>query len=209
MILKYLTPTLIFVLFLLPAAFVCKGDANDGLASGTNSPAMASNSIHLLEPSDKLQIIVYQEDDLKTVVTLDEKGVVMLPLLGKVKLGGLTVEGATKLLQDAYNKDYLVDPQINIIVEQYAPRLFSVLGEVQKPGSFPIPDNQTVNILEAIAQAGGYTRLGSPEKVSVRRLVNGETTIYKLNADTIAKEKGVKLFEMQPDDVVIVGERTF
>jgi polysaccharide export outer membrane protein len=112
-------------------------------------------------------------------------------------------------LQAAYGKDYLVNPQVNVTVLQYAERHFSVLGEVQRPGSFDIPDNQDVNILEAIALAGGYTRLGSPEKVTVRRAVGGQTVIYKLNADAIAKEQNGKLFEIMPDDIVFVGERTF
>lgn len=194
---------------LLQAAIACKGDTNDLLSSSSNLLATSTNTVRLLGPSDQLEIVVYQEDDLKTAVTIDDKGMVMLPLLGKVKLGDMTVEAATKYLEAAYNKDYLVNPQINITVTQYAPRIFSVLGEVQRPGTFNIPDNQTVNILEAIAQAGGYTRLGAPERVSVRRVVDGQTVIFKLNADIIAKEKGVKTFEMQPNDVVIVGERTF
>ena len=208
MILKYLKFRMALALFLLACATVSWGQTNIDLPSNIPALKTSTSSIRKLGPSDKIQVVVYQEDDLNTTVTLDDKGVVMLPLLGKVKLGGMSVEGATDSLQAAYGKDYLVNPQVNITVLQYAERHFSVLGEVQRPGSFDIPDNENVNILEAIALAGGYTRLGSPAKVSVRRVVNGETVIIKLNADA-AKEQAGKLFEIQPDDIVVVGERTF
>lgn len=196
---------------------LCLSLAPTALLADTNSHVSATDlistnsatSAHRLGTNDKIQIIVYQEDDLDTTVTLDDKGIVMLPLLGKVKLGGLTVEAATEMIQAAYGKDYLVNPEVNIMVLQYAQRQFSVLGEVQRPGSFDMPENEHFNILEAIAMAGGYTRLGSPSKVTVRRVVNGETVIYKIDTDAAAREKSAKLFEILPDDIVNVGERTF
>lgn len=209
MILKSLMIRTVFALFLMQSAWVGWADPASSGSSNAVVTAVAANSVRKLGPSDKIQVVVYQEDDLNTTVTLDDKGMVMLPLLTKVKLGGMTVEEATEYLQAAYGKDYLVNPQVNVTVLQYAERHFSVLGEVQRPGSFDIPDNQDVNILEAIALAGGYTRLGSPEKVTVRRAVGGQTVIYKLNADAIAKEQNGKLFEIMPDDIVFVGERTF
>ena len=208
MILKPLILRTVIILCLLLTSIMSWAQTND-IVSSNSAPAPGSvSSIRRLGPSDKIQVVVYQEDDLNTTVTLDDKGMVMVPLLEKVKLGGMTVEEATEKLQAAYGKDYLVNPQVNITVLQYAERHFSVLGEVQRPGSFDIPDNETVNILEAIALAGGYTRLGSPAKISVRRVVNGEPVVIKLNADS-AQEQAGKLFEMLPDDIVTVGQRVF
>ena len=64
-------------------------------------------------------------------------------------------------------------------------------------------------MLEAIAIAGGYTRLASPGKVSVRRIENGSPKIYYFDTDKMAKDKEKKPFEILPDDIINVGERTF
>jgi polysaccharide export outer membrane protein len=126
-----------------------------------------------------------------------------------VKISGMTVGDATARIQQLYNKDYLVNPQVNLIVEHFAERRFSVLGNVNKPGNFDFPQNESVNLLEAIAMAGGYTRLGAPSKVDVKRLENGSPKIYHLDAGEMAKDSRKKSFDILPDDVINVGERTF
>jgi polysaccharide export outer membrane protein len=96
-------------------------------------------------------------------------------------------------------------------VEHFAERRFSVLGQVQKPGSFEFPQNESVNLLEAIAIAGGYTRLGNPSKVDVQRIENGVPKIHHCDAGKMAKDPDPKKkqFEILPDDIINVGERTF
>jgi polysaccharide export outer membrane protein len=152
---------------------------------------------------------VYQEDDLNTKTIIDKNGMVMLPLLGQVKISGLTVLEATTQIQQLYDKDYLVNPRVNLIVEHFAERRFSVLGQVQKPGSFEFPQNESVNLIEAIAIGGGYTRLGNPSKVDVKRIENGSPKVYHLDAGKMAKDPKKKPFEILPDDIINVGERTF
>jgi polysaccharide export outer membrane protein len=181
------------------------------LASAQMPDAVSSESTatRTLCPNDVIDMTVYQEDDLETKTTIDSSGMVQLPLLGQVKIGGLTVVEATSLIQQLYNKDYLVNPQVNITLDQFASRLFSVLGEVQHPGSFAFPQNESVNLLEAIAIAGGYTRLGAPSKITVRRIVNGAPKVYHLNAGEMEKDPTKAPFEILPDDIITVGQRTF
>jgi hypothetical protein len=88
-------------------------------------------------------------------------------------------------------------------------RMFSVLGQVTRPGRFAFPQNGSVNLLEAIAQAGGYTRLGAPSKVDVRRIENGVDKIYHLDADKMASDPSQKQFEIKPGDNITVRERNF
>jgi polysaccharide export outer membrane protein len=175
------------------------GDANDP----------KSDSDRTLSPNDEIKVTVYQEDDLTTKTIIDKSGMVMLPLLGQVKISGLSVRQATDLIQQLYDKDYLVNPQVNLIVEHFAERRFAVLGQVQKPGNFDFPQNESVNLLEAIAIAGGYTRLGAPSKVNVRRVENGSPKIYPFDAGAMAKDPKKKPFEILPGDIITVGERTF
>jgi polysaccharide export outer membrane protein len=190
-------------------------DANDRevvpvAAKGGSEPgATRADLARPLSPNDAISMTVYQEDDLNTKTIIDKNGMVMLPLLGQVKISGLTVLEATKQIQQLYDKDYLVNPRVNLIVEHFAERRFSVLGQVQKPGSFEFPQNESVNLLEAIAIGGGYTRLGNPSKVDVKRIENGSPKIYHLDAGKMSKDSKQKPFEILPDDIINVGERTF
>ena len=166
-------------------------------------------SIWVLTPNDQLAMTVYQEEDLSAKVTVDANGKVMLPLLGEVSVGGLTLAQATKQIQTLYDRDYLVNPQVNLVVEKFATRRFAVLGEVQRPGSYDFPENEQVNLLEAIAMAGGYTRLGAPSKVTVRRVENGATKIYRVDAERMAQDLSRGSFRILPNDLISVGERIF
>jgi polysaccharide export outer membrane protein len=204
------------------ASGLCAGTNNQAVSApapaagegpGRNQPGDTNNfkldAAQILSPNDGILVTVYQEDDLTTKTIIDKNGMVMLPLLGQVKVGGLTIGQATARIQQLYDKDYLVNPQVNLIVEDFAKRRFSVLGQVQHPGSFEFPQNESVNLLEAIAIAGGYTRLGNPSDVSVSRVENGSPKIYQKDAGKMAKDKQQKAFEIQPDDIINVGERTF
>jgi polysaccharide export outer membrane protein len=185
---------------------------NDPKTITTGSVPAVNNSsslelARLLGPNDVISVAVYQEEDLNTETSVDKNGMVMLPLLGQIKISGMTVKQATDYIQNLYNKDYLVNPQVNLTVEQFAPRRFTVLGQVQRPDSYDFPQNESVNLLEAIAISGGYTRLGAPSKVDVRRIINGTPKIYHLDAGEMSKNSNAKIFEVLPDDIITVGER--
>jgi protein involved in polysaccharide export with SLBB domain len=169
-------------------------------------------SLRPLSPNDIILMSVFGEDDLTTKTTIDKNGAVILPLLGQVKIGGLTLNEATELIRRLYDKDYLVNPQVTLTIAQYAERRFSVLGQVQRPGSYDFPPIDSVNLLEAIAMAGGYTRLGSPSRVTVRRIVNDKVKVILVDASKLARGKDKEdkgSFPILPNDVVTVGERTF
>ena len=189
--------------------------ANEG--SQTNSPILAGLTASVtnlmgsrhLQPNDVLEVMVYQEPDLTTKVTLDDRGMVALPLVGPVKLAGLTLEQATAKIRELYDKDYLVNPKVTIQVDQFAVLRFTVLGQVQRPGSFEFPPNESLNLLEGLAMAGGYTRLAAPNKVTLQRNVNGEVKVFHLDADAMARDKTNKPFQILPGDTVTVEERVF
>jgi polysaccharide export outer membrane protein len=176
--------------------------AGDGNASRLDSDRK-------LSPNDVISVTVYQEDELATKTIIDKNGMVMLPLLHQVKVSNMTVGEARAKIQQLYDKDYLVDPQVNVLVETFAQRRYSVMGQVEHPGTFDFPQNESVNLLQAISMAGGYKRLGNASKVDVRRIENGAPHIYHLDAAEMAKDSKNKTFEILPDDVITVGERTF
>jgi polysaccharide export outer membrane protein len=183
----------------------------NGLPKAAAKPAAQEevSSSRLLQPNDMLVVSVYQQPDLEAKVTIDDQGKVMLPLLGTLKLGGLTLEQATTLVQKLYDKDYLVDPKVNIQVWQMAALRFTILGEVRSPGSYDFPPNTKLNLLNGIAMGGGYTRLAAPSKVTIQRNMNGELKIFTVDAQAMASDRKNPPFQLQPGDTITVTERVF
>ncbi len=84
-----------------------------------------------------------------------------------------------------------------------------MLGQVQKPGSYILPDEQHTDLLQAIALAGGFTRLADEGKVLIRRNVNGVDSVIQINVRAQTKNSSSELFEVLPDDKITVRERLF
>ena len=112
---------------------------------------------------------VFQEDDLTRDVRLSQEYTVTLPLIGTVNLKDKTVRQAGELIRDLYNRDYLVNPQVSVIVLEYATRTVNVLGAVNTPGAVSFPPEQPMTLLDAIAKAGGFSRLADRSKVKLTR----------------------------------------
>jgi len=196
------------LLVLLTCNLALAQESNPSTASTVaGSKPSEGDKLYVLGFNDVVQMKVYQEDDMTTQVRIEKDGNVALPLLGSVVIGGKTLEQATKQITELLNKDYLVNPQVNLTVVEYAKRKFTLLGQVQRPGTYEIPNEESINLLQAIAIAGGYTRLGAPWKITVQRMVNGEQKVFKLNAETMSKDKTSKPFIIQTDDTITVGEK--
>jgi len=163
----------------------------------------ASN--YRLAPNDVLDFKVFQETDLDAQVRVAGDGTAIFPLIGSVNLAGKTVAEATGLLRQRYLNGYLVNPQISLIVQTYAKRSFTVLGQVQHPGPVELVGNQSVNLLEAIGMAGGYTRIADAGKITVQRTEGGQEKVFRVNA----KRGDTTQFTIKPGDIITVGESIF
>lgn len=173
-------------------------------------PVTGSNeSNYVLSANDLVKLTVFQEADLETTVRVSKDGTVTFPLIGPVKIGGKSPQDAAKIVRDLLAKDFLVNPQVNLTVMEYSKRRFIVLGQVQRPGAFDMPDRDSVRLLQAIGMAGGYTRIADPSKISLKRSVNGKETLFKLNAKRMANGDTTSEFEILPGDVITVGESLF
>jgi polysaccharide export outer membrane protein len=149
---------------------------------------------------------VYQQPDLETKARLDQDGRITMPLLGTLTIGGKTVDQARGMIRELLDKDYLVNPQVSLTIVEYAKRVFTILGEVQRPGTYEIQGESSLSLLQAIGLAGGYTRLSAPSKIIVERIQNGQKKVYNLNADSMSKDEKTKPFEILPNDTITVGE---
>ena len=184
-------------------------------APAVSSPPLTGEvsapSGYILSPNDQVSVEVFGEDDLRTNGRLNGEGNLSVPLLGSIHLAGLTLSRAASKLTDLYARDYLVNPKVNVTLVGYAKRRFTVLGQVNRPGSYEMPEGSPggIDILEAIATAGGYTRIAAPERVSVRRQnpVSGDQ-FFKVNAKRLARGSGQN-FQVLPGDTITVGESIF
>lgn len=176
-----------------------------GLAQGGAS-AVSDN--YRLNPGDLVEIKVFQEDDLLTTTRIAKDGTISFPLLGTVEIGGKTIPAATEQIRALLDARFLVNPQVTITLQGFDKRRFTVLGQVQKPGTYSMLYQDSIDLLEAIGTAGGFTRIADQGSITLKRIVHGEEQIIKLNAKAMARDKG-KTVEVLPGDIITVGESVF
>src|SRR5256885_3448885 len=142
---------------------------------------------YVLGPNDYVGVEVFGEDDLRTNGRLNPEGNLSVPLLGSVHLAGLTLTQAASKLTEVYGRDYLVHPRVNVILLSYAKRRFSILGQVSRPGSLEMPEGSPggIDLLEAIALAGGYSRIAAPGRISGRPDIANGDHIFKVYGESL------------------------
>jgi polysaccharide export outer membrane protein len=174
-------------------------------ASSVAPPATeTASSTYRLQPYDLIDVDVFGEEDLHRPSRLGADGTALLPLIGSVKLGGLTVSQATTLITRKYAAGFVKNPNISLTVLQYRKSTFSILGQVNHPGIFEIPEGEHVTIIEAISLAGGYTQTAAQNDVTVKRLVDGKVQLFKVKAADMAQDSNANPFEIMPGDTVTV-----
>jgi polysaccharide export outer membrane protein len=167
---------------------------------------VSTNRDYQLRREDLIEVKVYGEDELTARVRLDGNGTVDLPLLPGVSLNALTQPQACERIRALYMKDFLFDPMVSLTILEYSKSKVTVLGQVRTPGVYLFPANERLNLLQAIALAGGYTRTGEPGKIIIKRVQNGRQNVIKVDGRAMAKEEGYKMFEIQPDDLITIAE---
>ncbi|MDP3071171.1 MAG: polysaccharide biosynthesis/export family protein [Opitutaceae bacterium] len=174
--------------------------------------APAAVSDYVLQPQDVLRVQVFQEEDINRLgeVSVSQEHTIVLPLIKTVSVKGKSVRQVEELVRDLYNKDYLVNPQVSVTVVKYAERSVSVMGAVNNAGRVLFPGERALDLLEAIANAGGFSRIADLKRVKLtRRKPGGETSTQEINADELVKRGGTGAPLLEKGDVIVVPERTF
>ena len=162
----------------------------------TTGVALADDSeAYTLGSGDKIRVTVFDEKDLSGDYEVNDQGFVALPLIGQVHVGGKSLNDVEKAITASYGKDYLVNPRVSVEVLNYRP--FFILGEVNKPNSYPYVSGMTV--IQAVTLGGGYTARADKNDIHIKHINSGDT------AEHAAKENTVVL----PGDTIRVGERLF
>jgi polysaccharide export outer membrane protein len=130
------------------------------------APALAQTE--KLGVGDAVRVTVFQQPDLTTEARINEKGLIAMPLVGEVKVAGLSQHEAAVAISDSLKKgQYLKNPQVAVAVTTVRSKQVSVLGLVARPGRYPLDDTST-NLSDVIAAAGGISA-GGAETVTVLR----------------------------------------
>ena len=145
-----------------------------------------------LGAGDQVRITVFNEPDLTGPYTVGSQGTIAYPLVGNIRAGGLTVPEFTEALQTAL-ATYVRAPNVSVEVTNYRP--FFILGEVQRPGTYPYSASLTVP--NAVATAGGFTYRANRNRVFIRHANENVERSYPLTVAT----------PVLPGDTVRIGER--
>ncbi len=156
----------------------------------TPRPPGATPAIeYRLGSGDVVRISVYQNPDLTQEARITEVGVISFPLLGQVRLGGLTVPAAEKVLADALrNGNFVRQPQVTILVLQIRGNQVSVLGQVNRPGRYPI-EVADMRLTDMLATAGGTSNGGS-DLVVITGQRNGQPMRLEIDLPSVFTAAG-------------------
>ncbi len=179
-------------------------------AASGDTPVQADTSIpsaggadYRIGADDILAINVWHEPEVSRQVPVRPDGRISLPLVGDVKAAGLTPTQLQNELQSRFSK-FLTDPAISVIVAEIRSQRYNVLGQVLRPGTYPlIPP---ISVVDAIASAGGLKEFAKPSKIYIlRTLPNGQRERIRIHyKDILNGKRGSQDFLIETRDTVVV-----
>ena len=187
----------------------CSTDRTFGAAPGIEIttleelPAPSGEFIHTISAQEKLEITVGGAENLSGIYLTDEQGRVTFPLVGDLVFEGKTPGMAARMIADGLRGQYLLDPQVRVIPEEFPLPSISVGGQVKKPGSYPAANNQT--LLRVVNLAEGLQEYAQLDDVLIMRTVNGQSYIGAYNLEAIQRGNYPDP-KVYPNDIVMVGD---
>lgn len=166
----------------------CSGNPGPAAVDGASPPAS-------LRPGDAVQLTIWREPDLSGKYEVDEDGTVVFPLLGPESVNGIAPDSLQASLVAQYRK-YVESPSIQVRLL----RRIAILGQVQKPGLYPV--DATMTLSDALAQAGGVGPEGNEN--DIRLIRNGEVVKQSLSAATVVGGSPIR-----SGDQIVVGKRSW
>ena len=171
------------------------------VAADTPDPAKPPEEFYVIGAGDGLSINVWKEPTLSGNVRVRPDGFVTLPLINEVQVVGLTTGQLRKTLEEKY-KEYTTDPFVTIRVEGIASSEVFLLGQVGKPGAFPLVGNES--ILQLLTRAGGLSVFANRSNIRVVRRDGDRVTEYIVDYDAIINGDLRQDVLLRPGDRIIV-----
>jgi polysaccharide export outer membrane protein len=182
------------------------------LAQAASRPASASQAAPVALPTlpkdyvigvaDLLQVVFWREKELSTEVVVRPDGKISLPMLNDIPAAGMTPEALAAAVEKVATK-FIRDPGATVIVKEIRSRKVYVVGEVAKPGPFPLGNE--MNVLQAIGEAGGFLEGAKKGDVAIVRNENGQERRYKFNYNEVVRGKNLQQnIRLLPGDTILV-----
>jgi polysaccharide export outer membrane protein len=173
-------------------------------AATTPAPAAAATPgapEYRLGPEDVVKVSVWENKELTLDLIVRPDGKVSMPLIQDVVAEGATASGLARQIQEKLTA-YIKEPQVSVIVLQVnAPRYY-VIGNVPKPGPYPLRSGTSV--LQALSIAGGFTQFASPRGIKLIRNGEGKQEVRKINYNSIIEEGGEGNYPLRSGDTIVV-----
>ena len=172
------------------------------------APASAAQPDYRLEAlgmGDMIRVSVFRNPDLTTEARVSERGTIMFPLIGEISVTGLTPTQVSKQIADKLRAGrFVVDPEVTVSIAQVNSRQVAVLGNVQKPGRYPL-DATTAKVTDLIALAGGIAPTGS-DQITVMTTRGGKTERREIDLAAMIRSGDLSQnLELQAGDTIYVG----
>jgi len=171
------------------------------LSLGTALAEDREISEYRIAPNDLLEIKVYEEPDLTKDVRVSQDGQVSYPLLGNIKVVGLSARQLEDKIAGLLGEDYLVNPQVSVTVKEYV--RVSILGEVRSPGSYEIKG--ILPLTRVLAMAGGLNERANSCDIKIIRVNGNMKETIEVNLDRIL-QKAAQDIEIKGNDTIVVGQ---
>ena len=157
---------------------------------------------YVIGAQDVLDINVWKEPDVSRTVPVRPDGKISLPLLNDVQAAGLTPAQLAAQVTDSLKK-YVTNPQVTVIVTVINSQRVYILGEVTRPGAFPLIPGMSV--LQALSSAGGFTQFAKVKSIFVRRFENGKEEKFPFNyREVIGGKKPEQDILLKAGDTIVV-----
>jgi polysaccharide export outer membrane protein len=155
----------------------------------------------MLGPADVIHVTVWKNTDLSQTVTVGPDGFISLPLLSDIHVAGMTPNELAQVLTTKLT-NYIMNPQVTVSAVDIRSRLVYVLGQVGKPGSYPLIG--PINVLQLIAQAGGLSTYANRKGITILRASKDGTEKIRFNYNNAVRGEGKQNVFLQPGDTVVV-----
>jgi polysaccharide export outer membrane protein len=165
------------------------------------NPAKPSEEFYQIGPGDTLGILLWKEPALSGSVKVRPDGYITLPLVNEIQVTGLTTGELRKVLEEEYKK-YVTDPFVSIRVEGISSAEVFLVGQVTKPGAYPLSGNES--LLQIITRAGGLTIFADRDDIKVVRREGDRVREYVVDYDAIVKGDLKQDILLRPGDRIIV-----
>ncbi len=171
------------------------------------APGRADLDNYNLCAGDAITVLVYQEEDMTTQARITKDGTITVPLIGQIKVLGVTCKEAGDKIREALIRgQFLVSPRVTVVLAAASQRSFIILGQVTRPGTYSFSSQESINLVQAISMAGGLTRIAEPKNVIVVRREGGVQQKFKLNAKKMMEDSDANPFDIKTGDIITVGE---